>query len=75
MLGRWSKMWLPFDKRMTVSAIQLPDKSLVEDPVRKLEVLADHWKPVFAKKAIDVPLANLIAQKQSEIDMFDTQKP
>ena len=47
MLARWCRLWAPYDKRCSVSAILLPDKTLAETPQAKVESLAGHWAPIF----------------------------
>ena len=75
MLSTWARMWAPFDKRLVLSAIKLPNNTIVEDPAQKIAALSKHWAPTFKNKTIDGPLALLIARKQPKVDMPDYAPP
>lgn len=47
MLSRWAKLRVPFDKRLRLSAVKLPDGILAETAQDKVDASATHWKPVF----------------------------
>jgi hypothetical protein len=42
MLSRWVKLWAPFDRKLIIHAIVLPDGSLATAPSDKADALAKH---------------------------------
>ena len=50
-------MWAPFDKRLILHGIELPEGSLATTPSAKAEALAAQWGEEFKKKLIDEQLA------------------
>lgn len=66
MLHRWMKLWIPFDARLTITAIQRTDRSLATNAIERADILAAHSGPVFKRKAINHALARSLV-KQTQI--------
>ena len=72
-LARWVKPWAPFDRKMTLFAIELPGGGLATTPVDKAKALGKHWGAVFAKKEIRTRLAEAIARLYSSPICMDME--
>ena len=76
MLDRWVKLWAPFDRRLIIYGIELPDGSLAVSPPDKANALAGHWGSFFAKKEINTRLAEAVTRRYStELDVSGERFP
>jgi hypothetical protein len=76
MLNRWLKLWMPYDRKMVIHAIALPNGSRATSPSDKADALAQHWSKVFSKRPIDTRLAQALSRQFSnKIDLADTTIP
>jgi len=65
MLGRWLKLWLPFDSKVVLTGVQRTDASVAFEPLERVKVLQEHWTPIFQ----DQPINNLIAEQLANIQV------
>ena len=69
LIKRWLKLWSPYDSRLQLSGIQLPDGAIVADPKEQATALRNHWASVFARKPVSTKLAKQVLDRhQPKID-------